>query len=199
MNTVFELASMMTERPKQHGATTYGFAVKELLLSPHEAKLQQAPVSSPQDGLLMKSAGPVEQQSPHTPHQQPLARSQLTPARGHSGGHGHGIHSGHGSPGMQQHQFQQQQPPHYHRQRSGRHSRSPSREGGSRRASASLDAAEAEAADREQAASHYGIRGLMSITSGSLTPADLSTLSAAPQPHLEVSSALLPMCLHSRS
>lgn len=201
MTTVVHLATMMTEPPKQQA--TYGFTVREVMLPPVDA--------SPLKGALAESPGkaaasaPAEQQSPHTPQQHALPRSQLTPTR--SGGvmsasspmqqpdgrraedpnlHGlaeykHQPQQLYQQPRRQHSQRRQIPPPSPHR--SSRQSRSREHGGGPH---------PAEAAD-EQPESSFGIRGLMSITSGSFTPADLSTLTAKqPQPHLEVN-----ICRHS--
>lgn len=197
MTTVVQFATMMTEPPKQQA--TYGFTVRDVLLPPVDAKpLKGALADSP--GKAAASA-PAEQQSPHTPQQHALPRSQLTSTRSGRAvsastpkqqpdsrraedpslrslaANKHQAQHLYQQPRQQHSQRRQIPPPSPHR--SSRQSRSPSREHGGGQH-------HAETAD-EQPESSFGIRGLMSITSGSFTPADLSTHTAKqPQPHLEV-------------
>lgn len=182
MSTVVHLTAMKAEEPPKQ---TYGFTVREGLLSPVEARPLTAVISPGK--LTAPAVSSDQQQSPHTPQKQPLPRSHLTPSR---------------SDGMGQHSTSRgrepslrglaalQHPPQPRRllpagsRRAGRRSRSHSRDAsGSRR----VPRAAAAKAEPEPQESSFGIRGLMSIASGSFTPNNATALSPQhQQPHLEV-------------
>jgi hypothetical protein len=181
MSTVVQLTAMTTEPPKQ----TYGFTVREGLLSPVEARPLTTAISPGK--LAAPAATSDQQQSPHTPQKQPLPRSHLTPSRSDGMGQ-HGTSRGR-EPSLRG-LAALQHPPQPRRllpagsRRAGRRSRSHSRDAsGSRR----VPRAAAAKAEPEPQESSFGIRGLMSIASGSFTPNNAMALSPQhQQPHLEV-------------
>ena len=181
MSTVVQLAAMTTEEPPKQ---TYGFTVREGLLSPLDAKPLKAAVSPTRPA---SAANPDQQQSPHTPQKQAVPRSHLTPSR--SNGMGQHIGSRGRDPSLRglaplQYPSQPLPNPPAGSRRTGRRSRSHSREAPGHRPAPRTAVAEAEAEPHE---SSFGIRGLMSIAAGSFTPRDALALSAQhQQPHLEV-------------